>query len=268
MEQSLVLQHHPLNTSDHHPVKIDGKWSTEGNDASPPPRKINWTKAIEEDLIKICKEGGGHHSLTYRHTLSIYESPWSWNLYSSFENNSSLVLSPHTGWKSKMKLYIKVEALQSIYKEQRKAGKRWSDAGKPRIGPLYEQQKGLKKQVSQYLRDLQAAEERQEIQKRDQMFRSRDHNCFRKPATRAPCGDRLIVRGSLVTKRRFWLSGRGTVESWALSNLKSYPRLLKLQRNFLSWNFQDEQWSGAGWNRYGDWGCHQENQVRKEGRQR
>ena len=57
---------------------------------------------------------------------------------------------PHTGRKkSKMKkLYIKDEALQSICKEQRKARKRWSDAGKPRIGPLYEQQKALKKHVS------------------------------------------------------------------------------------------------------------------------
>ena len=52
MEESEVLHHHPLNTSDHLPVKIDAKRSTEGNDASPPPRKINWTKAIEEDLIK------------------------------------------------------------------------------------------------------------------------------------------------------------------------------------------------------------------------
>ena len=33
------------------------------------------------------------------------------------------------------------------------------------------------------------------------MFRSHDQNCFRKPATRAPCGDRLIVRGSLITDK-------------------------------------------------------------------
>ena len=52
MEEYEVLHHHPLNTSDHLPVKIDAKRSTEGNDASPPPRKINWTKAIKEDLIK------------------------------------------------------------------------------------------------------------------------------------------------------------------------------------------------------------------------
>ena len=68
------------------------------------------------------------------------------------------------------KLYIKDEALQSICKEQRKAKKRWSDAGKPRIGPLYEQQKALKKHVSQYVRDLRAAEEQQEIQKRYELF--------------------------------------------------------------------------------------------------
>ena len=37
VEQSEVLQHHPLNTSDHLPVKIDAKWSKEGNDTSPPP---------------------------------------------------------------------------------------------------------------------------------------------------------------------------------------------------------------------------------------
>ena len=53
----------------------------------------------------------------------------------------------------------------------------------------------------QYLRDLRAAEEQQEIQKRDEMFRSHDHKCFRKQATRAPCSDRLIVRGSLITDK-------------------------------------------------------------------
>ena len=75
---------------------------------------------------------------------------------------------PHTGRKKseRKKLYIKDGALQSICKEQRKARMKWSDAGKPRIGPLYEQQKALKKHVSQYLRDLRAAEERQEIQER------------------------------------------------------------------------------------------------------
>ena len=109
---------------------------------------------------------------------------------------------PHTGLKkSKKKLYIKDEAFQLICKEQRKARQRWSDAGKPRTGPLYEQQKALKKHVCQYLRDLRAAEEWQELQKRDEMFRSHSHNCFRKPATRAQCGDRLIVRGSLITNK-------------------------------------------------------------------
>ena len=51
-KKSEILQHHPLNTSDHLPVKIEAKWSTEGNDTSPPPRKVNWTKVIEESLIK------------------------------------------------------------------------------------------------------------------------------------------------------------------------------------------------------------------------
>ena len=80
---------------------------------------------------------------------------------------------PQTGLKKskrKRKLYIWDEALLSICKEQRKARKRWSDAGEPRIGPLYEQQKALKRQVSQYLRDLRPAEERQEIQRRNEMF--------------------------------------------------------------------------------------------------
>jgi len=47
-----LLQHHPLNTSDHLPVKIEAKWSTEGNDTSLPTQSINWTKVIEEGLIE------------------------------------------------------------------------------------------------------------------------------------------------------------------------------------------------------------------------
>ena len=33
-----ILQHHPLNTSDHLPVKIEATWSSEGN---------NWTQESE-----------------------------------------------------------------------------------------------------------------------------------------------------------------------------------------------------------------------------
>jgi len=41
----------------------------------------------------------------------------------------------------------------------------------------------------------------QEIQTKDKMFQSHNHNCFRKPASRTPCGVRLIVGGSLVTDK-------------------------------------------------------------------
>lgn len=47
VKKSEIMQHHPLNTLDHLPVKIEAKWSTERNDTSPPPQKVNWTKVIE-----------------------------------------------------------------------------------------------------------------------------------------------------------------------------------------------------------------------------
>ena len=195
VEQSEILQHHPLSTSDHFPVKIVAKWSAEGNDASLPPRKIKWTEAIEEDLTKEYAK----KVVDIIRPLTGIPYPSMKALEVEICAVASKIIAaasyrlPHTGLKKskKKKLYIKNEALQSICKEQRKARKRWSDAGEPRIGPLYEQQKALKRYVSQYLRDLQAAEEQQEIQKRDKMFRSHDQNWFRKPATRAPCGDRL-----------------------------------------------------------------------------
>ncbi len=51
VERSEILNHHPLNTSDHLPVKINIKWSTEGNDTSVPQRKtVSWNKVLEEGL--------------------------------------------------------------------------------------------------------------------------------------------------------------------------------------------------------------------------
>ena len=53
---------------------------------------------------------------------------------------------PHTGSrKSKKKSYIRDESLQMVCKEQRQARKRWTDAGRPRSGSLFEKQKTLKR---------------------------------------------------------------------------------------------------------------------------
>ena len=114
MEESEVLHHHPLNTSDHLPVKIDAKRSTEGNDTSPPPRKINWTKAIEEDLIK---EYAKKVEDIVRPLIGIpYPSMKALEVetckYSSFENNSSSLVLSSPYWSEeiqKKKLYIKMK---------------------------------------------------------------------------------------------------------------------------------------------------------------
>jgi len=45
------------------------------------------------------------------------------------------------------------------------------------------------------------AEERKEIQKRDQLFHSNNHHHFRRPATKAPNGSKLLSDGSLITGR-------------------------------------------------------------------
>lgn len=203
--KSDILDHHPPNTSDHFPVKIKARWSTDRCDISPPSQRVHWKKAIEGGL----RAG-------YAQRVDDIIRPLIGMLYPSIKSldvEICMVVSkittaasdylPHTVQKkSKMKmLYIKNDALQSLYKEQKKARKRWSDAGKPRTGPLYEQQKALKRQVCQYLRDLRAAEEKWDIQKTDEMFHSHNHNCFRKLATRSPCSDRLMVGGSLITDR-------------------------------------------------------------------
>lgn len=51
------------------------------------------------------------------------------------------------------------------------------------------------------MNDLRAAEERKEIQKRDQLFHSNNHHRFRRPATKAPNGSKLLSAGSLITGR-------------------------------------------------------------------
>ena len=95
MEESEVLHYHPLNTSDHFPVKIDAKRSTEGNDAFPLPRKINWKKAIEDLIREYAKKVEDIvRPLIGIPYLSMKALEVETCKYSSFENNSSsLVLS-------------------------------------------------------------------------------------------------------------------------------------------------------------------------------
>ncbi len=96
------------------------------------------------------------------------------------EHEQKQVCLPNVGWRKSKKLYIKDEALLTICREQRQAKKRWTiNAGKPRGGSLYQQQKNLKKQVGRYVRDVRGAEERWRSQDDGLRTPQRFHHLFR-----------------------------------------------------------------------------------------
>ena len=78
------------------------------------------------------------------------------------------------------------------------AFREWKAAGRPRSGPIFEERKNCKRDVSSHLSRCRARIERDSIQKRDERFASNHPQRFRYHSPKSE-GTTLLVDGSLVT---------------------------------------------------------------------
>ena len=71
--------------------------------------------------------------------------------------------------------------LKTLCQTSKKAWKRWNSGGRPSNGPLYEEKKSANRNVRNLITRLRAKSERSRIQRRDQMFKTREKKRFKPP---------------------------------------------------------------------------------------
>ena len=76
----------------------------------------------------------------------------------------------------------------------------WVNAGRPRVGNLYQSMKNAKKDVKMHVKRCHAKDERRRIQKRDSQFKDKNVDRFKLPRKKVAC-NKLIVDGKPITDR-------------------------------------------------------------------
>ncbi len=77
------------------------------------------------------------------------------------------------------------------------AWRKWSDAGRPRVGALFEHKKNLKRLTHERANKLRARVNRRAWQRREKLFKTKDPKCFKTPSSQPSLGDKLLIDGEL-----------------------------------------------------------------------
>ena len=196
-----TIEDHPLNTSDHLPLvtKLSVNLLTRPaatSDGHPP---LDWHSSASD----------GSSTIYAQHTDALVR-PFIDKDYSSIEelendlahvSRSLLTISastiPHKRPR-KACAHVRDSFLSSLCWRSRVAFREWKAAGRPRSGPIFEERKNCKRDVSSHLSRCRARIERDSIQKRDERFASNHPQRFRYHSPKSE-GTTLLVDGSLVT---------------------------------------------------------------------
>ena len=182
--------HHPLNLSDHLPISISLSLTCPSTVAATPPfQRINWAYAIETNKIPVYVEA---ISAAIQPLLNITgQSIEHLNDEISYVCNllSTLAVSylPVSSKKKKHKKKFSSPELKNLCRTSKKAWCVWNANGRPTSGPLYDDKVISNKRVKQCVHKLQASLIRQNIQRRDTMFKTKDPNRFKLHKSSLPC---------------------------------------------------------------------------------
>ena len=105
---------------------------------------------------------------------------------------------PHFRSVKRSNKFIKNSTLSNLCWQSRIAFRQWKEAGRPSSGPEYLKRKECKRKVADFLAKCRAQLVRKEIQKRDELFRTKDLKRF--SVLRPKChGSNLVVNGKHIS---------------------------------------------------------------------
>ena len=196
-----TLEGHPLNTSDHLPIRCTFDLSHVRHPSSPafPIRHLDWYQAKKTGSVtqyaRFCNE---------------IVTPLLEKDYSSIEevnddikavckkvtDAANNLIQRKKGTKNSR---VKDPTLSHLCWKSRCAFRRWKEAGRPTCGSEWELRKKCKKEVKSYLNQCKAREERIHIQRRDKMFQQNHPNRFRNQHHQKTACNKLFSQDSLIT---------------------------------------------------------------------
>ena len=201
IKECTILDHHPLNLSDHLLLSASILWKVTMKQLIIKPQKIlNWNRAVNDGSISSYCETVN----TLINQVQYDTSGSTDHLNDDITNVCKLLLNAandsiptvnHKRWRP----FFRDAHLKQLCKQSKKAWQKWRDAGKPNTGPLYEEKKQYKKEIQKYIQSCRARAERQVIQDRDELFRKNDKRRFKAPTKRVNCS-KLVVVGVEMTK--------------------------------------------------------------------
>ena len=141
-----IMDHHPLNLSDHLPESISIRTTKLKHSLSPSPSlSINWSKAVSDGSIHMHTEQVRSHitSLLDTHLCTIADTVASLLIHAA-QNILPFVKSPQ-------KRFILNHKLSALCKLNKIIWRCRKDAGRPNYGPLYSDMKESRRTVKKHI---------------------------------------------------------------------------------------------------------------------
>ena len=195
-----IMDHHPLNLSDHLPVSILIRTTELKHSLSPSPSlSINWSKAVSDGSVHMYTEQVRSYITTLldTHLCTIADVDKEIRSVASLlihaaQNNLPFVKPPR-------KRFILNHKLSALCKLNKIIWRCWKDAGRPNYGPLYSEMKESRRTVKKHIATCRAQRERSDIQKRDLLFKNCSNYRFRIFKSHSVCSKLLDNNNQPVT---------------------------------------------------------------------
>ena len=181
--------HHELNFSDHLPLSVVLSASqVSETTTTAASSKINWKKAVHDDLISLYSSEVSNSILALLSSTSQSADGLNNEIIAvcNILTNAAASHLPSVRPR-KVKPHINDPELRLLCKRSRKVWEQWKSAGRPCEGQLYEDKRDTKKAVRQFVTSSRAKMERAKIQSRDLLFKENSNNQFKSSTSKTEC---------------------------------------------------------------------------------
>ena len=170
---SEVLDHHPLNSSDHLPLSLSLTISsTEARSVAPLPARPNWNKALKDHSISFYQSKV--RDLLCPYLCKEYNDPayLDQDVKHICDQLLHIAVStlPICKRRKKKKFYVNNEELQASSKAAKEAWQKWCQAGRPRSGALFNERNIRRKETKRLADKCRARLDRLKWQKNPAPF--------------------------------------------------------------------------------------------------
>ena len=184
VSNSLVHNHHPLNSSDHLPLSLSLNLSAEINCEPPVSKCLDWQRGSRDGFTSnyaTCINGLLGHLIEKKYaSISEFEEEICFVSTTILDTASSII--PIFKPKTPRKRFVQDHELNNLSRKCKEVWKRWHDAGLPSEGVLMEEKKNFKQLTQRCVNKCSARIERQAWRRKEQLFKIQDASKLHSPS--------------------------------------------------------------------------------------